>query len=107
MLTIENILKLEGRPLADGWTIQLIYEATHNDTYIFELVKDLGMGGFTTRCKIALERTGIRGVGSPNLSYFFILNSKRTNVCVTADFIADKDNMINQLEYILMNREKL
>jgi hypothetical protein len=41
MLTIENILKLEGRPLADGWTIQLIYEG-RPDTYIFELVKDLG-----------------------------------------------------------------
>jgi hypothetical protein len=54
-----------------------------------------------------LERTGIRGVGSPNLSYFFIFDSKRTNVCVTADFIADKDNMINQLEYILMNTEKI
>jgi hypothetical protein len=107
MLTIENILKLEGRPLADGWTIQLIYEATHNDCYVFELVKDLGLGGLTTRHKIMLERTGIRGVGSPNLSYFFIFNSYRTNVCVTADFISDKDNMINQLEYILMNREKL
>jgi hypothetical protein len=106
MLTIENILKLEGRPLADGWTIQLIYEG-RPDTYIFELVKDLGLGGFTTRHKIMLERTGIRGVGSPNLSYFFIFNSYRTNVCVTADFIADKDNMINQLEYILMNSEKL
>jgi hypothetical protein len=107
MLTIENILKLEGRPLADGWTIQLIYEATHNDTYIFELAKDLGLGGFTTRCKIALERTGHRIFGQPDLSYFFILDSKRTNVCVSADFISDKDNMISQLERIVMNREKL
>ncbi len=106
MLTIENILKLEGRPLADGWTIQLIYEG-RPDTYIFELVKDWDGSGFTARHKIMLERTGIRGVGSPNLSYFFIFDSKRTDVCVTADFIADKDNMINQLEYILMNREKL
>jgi hypothetical protein len=31
----------------------------------------------------------------------------RTNVSVSADFIADKDNMVDQLEYILMNKEKL
>jgi hypothetical protein len=31
----------------------------------------------------------------------------RTNVCVSADYIADKDNMVDQLEYILMNKEKL
>jgi hypothetical protein len=107
MLTIENILKLEGRPLADGWTIQLIYEATHNNCYVFELVKDLGLSGFTTRHKIMLERTGHRIFGQPDLSYFFIFNSKRTNVCVSADFISDKDNMISELERIVMNREKL
>ncbi len=107
MLIIENILKIQNQDLVDGWKIQLVYEATHNDTYIFELVKDLGMGGFTTRCKIALERTGHRIFGQPDLSYFFILDSKRTNVCVSADFISDKDNMVDQLNYILTNKEKL
>jgi hypothetical protein len=101
MLTIENITKLEGRPLADGWMIQLIYEATHNDCYVFEIVRDLGLGGMNIRRKIMLERTGHRIFGQPDLSYFFIKDSQRTNVCVSANYIADKDNMIQQLENIL------
>ncbi len=106
MLTIENILKIQNQDLVDGWKIQLVYEATHNDTYIFELVRDLGMGGFTTRCKIALERNGIK-FEENDIAYFFIYNSKRTDVCVTADWLADKDNMVDQLNYILTNKEKL
>jgi hypothetical protein len=101
MLTIENILKLEGRPLADGWMIQLIYETTHNNCYMFEIVKDLGLGGMNIRRKIMLEREGRKIFGQPDLSYFFIKDSQRTNVCVSANYIADKDNMIQQLENIL------
>ena len=107
MLTIVNVLKLEGQTLLGDWKIQLVYETTHNDCYMFEIVKDLGLGGMTIRCKIMLERTGHRVFGQPGLSYFFIYNSMRTNVSVSADFIADKDNMVERLEYILMNKENL
>jgi hypothetical protein len=54
-----------------------------------------------------LERTGHKIFGQPGFSYFFIYNSQRTNVCVSADFISDKDNMIDQLEGILMKNENL
>jgi hypothetical protein len=54
-----------------------------------------------------LERTGHKVFGQPGLSYFFIYNSMRTNVSVSADFIADKDNMVERLEYMIMNKENL
>jgi hypothetical protein len=107
MLTIRNITKLNGQPLVDGWEIKSVIEGSHNGTYIFELVKDDPWSFRTMKCKIMLERTGHRVFGQPGLSYFFIYNSMRTNVSVSADFIADKDNMVDQLEYILMNKEKL
>jgi len=52
-----------------------------------------------------LERIG--HTHSDKLVYFFIYNSQRTDVCATADWLADKDNMIAKLEYILVNKEKL
>ena len=107
MLTIQNITKLNGTPLVDGWEIMQVLEGTHNDTYIFELIKDDAWSFTPKYCKIMLERTGHKVFGQPGFSYFFIYNSMRTNVSVSADYIADKDNMIGQLEYILMNKEKL
>ena len=101
MLTIVNILKLEGQTLLGDWKVQLVYETTHNDCYVFEIVRDLGLGGMAIRRKIMLEREGRKIFGQPDLSYFFIKDSQRTNICVSANYIADKDNMIAQLENIL------
>jgi hypothetical protein len=108
MLTIVNILKLEGQTLLGEWKIQLVYETTHNNCYVFEIVRDLGLGqGLTIRRKIMLEREGRRIFGQPELSYFFIKDSQRTNICVSADYIADKDNMVHQLEGILLKYKDL
>jgi len=107
MLTIRNIDKLNGQPLVDGWEIKNIIDGTHNDTYIFELIKDDPYHFRPKFCKIMLERTGHKVFGQPGLSYFFIYNSMRTNVSVSADYISNKDNMIDRLEYILMNKENL
>ena len=109
MLTIKNILKLQGQPLVDGWEANHIYEGNHNDTYIFELVKRRPYPIHNELCTIMLERTGHRGSDNVNNGkvYFFIYNSQRTNVCASADWLADKDNMIAKLEYILVNKEKL
>ena len=105
MLTIKNILKLQGQPLVDGWETNNIYEGNHNDTYIFELVKRKPYPIHNELCTIMLERTG--HTHSNRLVYFFIYNSQRTDVCATADWLADKDNMIAKLEYILVNKENL
>ena len=105
MLTIKNILKLQAQPIWDGWKVIDIYEGNHNDTYIFELHRESACGN--KNCTIMLERTGHKIFGQPGLSYFFIFDSQRTNVCATADWLADKDNMIERLEYMIMNKEKL
>lgn len=107
MLTIENIEKLNGQPLVDGWEIIQVLDGKHNDTYIFELVKDDAWSFTPKYCKIMLERTGHKVFGQPGLSYFFIYNSMRTNISASADWLADKDNMIERLEYMIMNKENL
>ena len=108
MLTIKNILKLQSQPIWDGWDVTLIYEGSHNDTYIFELHRESAWGN--KNCTIMLERTGhLRqhtDTSKKDNAYYFIYNSQRTNVCATADWLADKDNMIAKLEYILVNKEK-
>ncbi len=107
MLTIQNIDKLNGQPLVDGWEVKSVIEGNHNDTYIFELIKDDPWSFKSKFCKIMLERNGHKVFGQPEISYFFIYNSMRTNVCVSADWLADKDNMIERLEFIIMNKENL
>jgi hypothetical protein len=107
MLTIRNITKLNGTPLVDGWEVIQVFEGTHNDTYIFELVKDDAWSFTPKYCKIMLERTGHKVFGQPGLSYFFVYNSMRTNISASADWLADKDNMIERLEYMIMNKENI
>jgi hypothetical protein len=103
MLTIENINKLVNQPIWDGWEVRKVYEGNHNNTYILELHRESAWGNGD--CTIMLERKG--HTHSNRLVYFFIYNSQRTDVCATADWLADKDNMIAKLEYILVNKENL
>jgi hypothetical protein len=107
MLTIKNIKKLVNQPIWDGWEVNDIYKGDHNDTYIFELVKRKPLPMHNGLCTIMLERTGHKIFGQPGLSYFFIYNSQRTNISASADWLADKDNMIERLEYMIMNKENL
>ena len=105
MLTIKNTHKLFKQPIWDGWEVIDIYEGSHNDTYIFELHRESAWGN--KNCTIMLERTGHKIFGQPGLSYLFIFDSQRTNVCASADWLADKDNMIERLEYMIMNKENI
>jgi hypothetical protein len=105
MLTIENVTKLVSQPIWDGWEVNHIYEGEHNDAYIFKLHRDTPWGD--GNCTIMLERTGHKLPNKSNLVYFFIYNSQRTDICASADWLADKDNMIAKLEYILVNKETL
>jgi hypothetical protein len=106
MLTIENINKLEGQPIWNGWEVREVFDVKLNDTYIFKLVQFYN-GWPTRECTIMLERTGHKISNKSNLVYFFIYKSQRTDICATADWLADKDNMIAKLEYILVNKENL
>ena len=99
MLTIKNILKLQGQGIWDGWEVKLIYEGNQNDTYIFELHRESAWGNGD--CKIMLERTGHKVFGQPGFSYFFIYNSQRTNISAAADWLGDMKNFVGQMEYII------
>jgi hypothetical protein len=108
MLTIVNIDKLVNQKIWDGWEVRAVYEGNHNGTYIFELARFRAHQGHPTeKCTIMLERTGHTISNKPNLVYFFTYNSQRTDICATADWLADKDNMIAKFEYILVNKENL
>ena len=109
MLTIVNIDKLVNQKIWDGWEVNDIYKGDHNDTYIFELVKRKPLPMHNGLCTIMLERTGrgIHNTHSNRLVYFFLYNSQRTDICATADWLADKDNMIAKLEFILVNKENI
>ena len=107
MLTIVNINKLVNQPIWGGWEVNDIYKGDHNDTYIFELVKRKPLPMHNGLCTIMLERTGHKLPNKSNLVYFFIYNSQRTDICASADWLADKDNMIAKLEFILVNKENI
>ena len=109
MLTIENYHKLNLTDLADDWAVKYIYEGVHNDTYIMNLEKWVD-GVKKDKCDIMLERIGILQYSSTQpreTAYFFIFDSQRTDVCVTADWISDKDNMVGPLEYLLKENGKV
>jgi hypothetical protein len=105
MLTIKNISKLDGTALVDGWEVRKTFEGFHNNTYIIKLIRPYYF--MNKECTIMLERTGHKVFGQPGLSYFFIYNSMRTNISASADWLADKDNMVERLEYMIMNKENL
>jgi hypothetical protein len=108
MLTIKNYHKLNHKDLVDDWAVKYIYEGVHNDTYIMNLEKWVD-GVKKDKCDIMLERIGIPQYSSTQpreTAYFFIFDSQRTDVCVTADWIADKDNMVGQLKYLLKEHGK-
>lgn len=108
MLTIQNYHKLNHRDIVDDWAVKYIYEGTHNDTYIINLEKWVD-GLRKDNCSIMLERNPIpqHASGRPTeMAYFFIFNSQRTNVCATADWLSDMDNMVGQIGHILKENNK-
>jgi hypothetical protein len=109
MLTIQNYHKLNHRDIVDDWTVKYIYEGVHNNTYIINLEKWVE-GLRKDNCSIMLERNPIPQHSSTHpteMAYFFIFNSQRTNVCATADWLGDIDNMVGQLGHILKENNKV
>lgn len=109
MLTIQNYEKLTRRDIDDKWWVKGIMEGTHNDTYILLLEKSMN-GVVLDSCKVMLERNGILQHSSTHpseIAYHFIFDSQRTNVCATADWLGDIDNMIGQLKFLLQENGKI
>ena len=109
MLTIENYHKLNHKDIDDKWWVKGIMEGTHNNTYILLLEKSMN-GIVLDSCTIMLERNPFPQISSTHptdMAYFFIFDSQRTNICVTADWISDMDNMVGQLKYLLQEHGKI
>ena len=109
MLTIQNYDKLIDRYIVDDWMVQAMYEGNHNNTYMINLHK-LDSGRVKDACTVMLERNPIPQHSSTHpteMAYFFIFNSQRTNVCATADWLGDIDNMVGQLGHILKENNKV
>jgi hypothetical protein len=104
MLTIENLKKIQGRTLADDWRVMEVGLLTHNNTYYFGLYQIKFGVGAVDRCNIMLERIAIRhrsSIRRDEPAYFFICDSKRTNYCGTADWLADMDNVLGVMEELI------
>ena len=109
MLTIQNYKKLVDRYIVDDWKVVRMHEGNHNNTYIVRLHK-VDSSRIHDTCTIMLERNPLPQFSSthpPELAYFFIFDSQRTNICVTADWISDMDNMVGQLGHILKENDKV
>ena len=109
MLTIKNYHKLNHRDIADDWAVKHIYEGLHNDTYIINLEKWVD-GVKQDKCSVMLERNGIPqkyATGPEDMGYYFIFDSQRTNVYCNVDWLADIDNMVGQLKFLLRENGKI
>jgi hypothetical protein len=94
MLTIRGYQKLlQTEFLGSRYHIQQVSE--YDRFYDIQIVNE---GGFT--CLIGLRRESFKDFeGSP--IYDILLNGRDIKVSITADYIADKDNMVLQIEGIL------
>jgi hypothetical protein len=102
MLTIENLKKIQGRSTAGNWVVKECGVLTHNDSYYFGLYQIKAGVGAIDRCNIMLERNAIP-THRTDLAYFFICDSKRTNYCGTADWLADIDNVLGVMGELIEN----
>ena len=109
MLTIKNYYKLNHRYIEDDWLVTKTEEGAHNNTYIIGLEKIVN-GVSTDYCIVMLERDGIPqkyAKGTDDVGYYFIFNSQRTNVYCNIDWLADIDNMVGQLAFLLKENGKI
>jgi len=104
MLRIENIRKVINRKVFAGWVIRDINNHPTQGKYMFDIHCFSPIGVVMDRCTISLERKGrlLRAMSHPDeISYFFYYNGEQTNVCGSADWLADMDNFTTQLGYII------
>lgn len=105
MLHIQNIRKLEGKYIGEGWHIKNINGHPTLSLYMFELERSSPMSTIIGRCTISINRKAQMTLNpKTNLrerTYHFTFNGNFTNVCGTADWLADTDNFVSQLTYII------
>ena len=106
MLTIQNITKLGGRRIFDGWVVRDMNTHPTQNKYMFDIHCMDALGSTIDRCTISLNRTPmvLHNVGKPaELVYYFRYNGEDTNVCGGAEWLGDMKNFVGQMEYIIKN----
>jgi hypothetical protein len=111
MLTIQNITKLGGRRIFDGWVVRDMNTHPTQNKYMFDIHCMDPLGSTIDRCTISLNRIGmvlranpmvLSGKWSPaELVYYFRYNGEDTNVCGGAKWLESMDNFVGQMEYII------
>jgi hypothetical protein len=93
MLTIKGYGKLLQTEFLGRYHIQQVSE--YDRFYDIQIVNE---GGFS--CLIGLRRESIREWNGIPI-YDVLLNGKDIKVSISADYIADMDNMVRQIEGVL------
>jgi hypothetical protein len=104
MLTIQNITKLGGRRIFDGWVVRDMNTHPTQNKYMFDIHCMDPLGNTIDRCTISLNRKGmiLQPDGKPaELVYYFNYNGADTNVCGGAEWLGDIGNFVAQMEYII------
>ena len=104
MLHIQNIRKVINRKVFGNWVIRNVNGHPTQSKYMFDIHCLSPIGNVMDRCTISLERRGrmLKTMTHPDSrSYFFNYNGVETNVCGSADWLADMDNFTTQLEYVI------
>lgn len=105
MLTIDNIRKAINRKVFAGWVIRDINNHPTQGKYMFDIHCLSPIGVVMDRCTITINRTFVNALNPKTnkreATYFFNYNGVKTNVCGTADWLADMDNFTTQLGYII------
>lgn len=107
MLRIENIRKVINRKVFGGWVIRDVNGHPTQSKYMFDVHCLSPIGVVMDRCTISIDRIFVNALNPKTnkreATYFFNYNGVKTNVCGTADWLADMDNFTAQLEYIITN----
>jgi hypothetical protein len=104
MLTIQNVTKLAGRRIFDGWVVRDMNTHPTQNKYMFDIHCMDPLGSTIDRCTISLNRKGmiLQPDGKPaELVYYFNYNGADTNVCGGAEWLGDIGNFVAQMEYII------
>jgi hypothetical protein len=104
MLTIQNVTKLGGRRIFDGWVVRDMNCHPTQNKYMFDIHCMDPLGSTMDRCTISLNRKGmiLQPDGKPaELVYYFNYNGADTNVCGGAEWLGDIGNFVAQMEYII------
>lgn len=107
MLTIKNVTKLGNRKVFGNWVVRAINCHPVQGKYMFDIHCFSPIGVVMDRCTVSINRTNVMALNPKTnkreATYFFNYNGVKTNVCGTADWLADMDNFTAQLEYIITN----